>query len=63
MYDSFEYCPYCRESTWLKVNEYKTEKVGGLTIDTFGKKGRCKGCGREMHIVEVKAIEEVANDD
>jgi hypothetical protein len=58
MRDSFEYCDFCNEMTWLKITDYKCERVNNLCIDTHVKDGVCKHCGRRIYIVAVKAIED-----
>jgi hypothetical protein len=44
--------------TWLKITDYKRERINNLRIDTHVKDGVCKHCGRRIYIVEVKAIED-----
>ena len=57
MSDKYIFCPYCSESTWVRVTDWKQEETGGYLIKTATSDGKCKVCGRQIKFVEVLGIE------
>jgi ssDNA-binding Zn-finger/Zn-ribbon topoisomerase 1 len=62
MSGGYEYCPYCREITWIEEKCEQDINVGGLLVQTFIKDGNCKICGRKIYIVKVKGVEEASHE-